>query len=51
MKQKFFICQHCGNTVAMILDHGVPLYCCGEKMQELIPGTTEASGGEAYPRV
>ena len=27
-----------------IRDKGVPIYCCGEEMQELIPGTTEASG-------
>ena len=44
MKQKFLICKHCGNIVAMIRDKGVPVYCCAEQMQELIPGTTEASG-------
>ena len=44
MKQKFFVCRHCENIVAMIRDKGVPVYCCGEKMQALIPGTTEASG-------
>ena len=36
MKQKFFICKHCGNIVAMIRDKGVPVVCCGEKMLELI---------------
>ena len=49
MKQKFLICQHCGNIVAMIRDKGVPIYCCGEEMQELIPGTTEASGEKHIP--
>ena len=49
MKQKFLICQHCGNIVAMIRDKGVPVYCCGEEMQELIPGTTEASGEKHIP--
>ena len=49
MKQKFLICKHCGNIVAMIRDQGVPVYCCGEKMQELIPGTTEASGEKHIP--
>ena len=44
MKQKFLVCKHCGNIVAVIRDKGVPIYCCGEAMQELIPGTTEASG-------
>ena len=49
MKQKFFICQHCGNIVAMIRDKGVPIYCCGEEMQELIPGTRDASGEKHIP--
>ena len=49
MKQKFLICEHCGNIVAVIRDKGVPGYCCGEEMQELIPGTTEASGEKHIP--
>ena len=48
MKQKFYICQHCGNIVAMIRDCGVPVYCC-EKMHEITPGTTEASGEKHIP--
>ena len=49
MKQKFFICRHCGNIVAMIRDKGVPIYCCGEKMPELIPDSVEASGEKHIP--
>ena len=49
MKQKFLICRHCGNIVAMIRDKGVPIYCCGEEMQPLIPGSTEASGEKHIP--
>ena len=49
MKQKFLVCRHCGNIAAMIRDKGVPVYCCGEKMQELIPGITEASGEKHVP--
>ena len=49
MKQKFFICRHCGNIVASIRDAGVPIYCCGEEMGELIPGSTEASGEKHIP--
>ena len=37
MKQRFFICKHCGNLIAMVKDTGVPVVCCGEKMHELIP--------------
>ena len=43
MKQKFFICEHCGNIIAMVKDKGVPVMCCGQKMTELIPGTVDAS--------
>ena len=35
MALKFFYCKHCGNIVAMVHDSGVPLVCCGEKMQEI----------------
>ena len=49
MKQTFLICRHCGNIVAMIRDQGVPIFCCGEKMQELIPDSTEASGEKHIP--
>ena len=43
MKERFFICKHCGNIVAMIRDNGVSVKCCGEAMQKIIPCTTEAS--------
>ena len=49
MKQKFLICSHCGNIAALIRDMGVPLFCCGEEMEELIPGTTEASEEKHIP--
>lgn len=49
MNQRFLICQHCGNIVAMIRDCGVPVYCCGEKMQEIIPGTTDAAQEKHVP--
>ena len=49
MKERFFICNHCGNIIAMIRDRGVPIHCCGEKMQEIIPGTTEASTEKHIP--
>ena len=42
-EQKFFICKHCGNIIGMIHNSGVPMICCGEKMNELVPNTKEAS--------
>lgn len=47
--QKFYICSHCGNIVGMIHDAGVPLVCCGQKMDVLVPNTVEASGEKHVP--
>ncbi len=49
MKQKFFICGHCGNIIEMVKDKGVPLMCCGQKMTELVPGSIEASEEKHLP--
>ena len=49
MEQKFFICEHCGNIVAMVKSSGVPIICCGQKMTEIIPGTTDASVEKHVP--
>lgn len=43
MEMKFYICEHCGKIIAIVKDSGVPTICCGDKMKEIIPGTTEAS--------
>ena len=43
MEQKYFICEHCGNIITKIKDTGVPVVCCGQKMTELIPGTTDGA--------
>lgn len=48
---KFFICKHCGNLVGLVLNKGVPLICCGEKMMELVPNTVEASKEKHLPVV
>ena len=41
--KKLLKCMHCGNMVEMIEDKGVPVVCCGEKMKELVPNTTDAA--------
>ena len=43
MKQQFFICEKCGNMIAMVKSSGVPVMCCGQKMTELIPGTSDGA--------
>ena len=49
MEQKFYICEHCGNIVAEVKSSGVPVMCCGEKMKEIIPGTTDAAVEKHVP--
>lgn len=48
---KFYICEHCGNIVEMVHDAGVKPVCCGQKMNELVPNTVEASGEKHIPAV
>ena len=43
MEQKYYICKHCGNIYAAVKQTKVPVMCCGAKMEEIIPGTVEAS--------
>ncbi len=50
-KVKFFRCQHCGNLMYAAEDSGVPMICCGEKMQELVANTVEASVEKHLPVV
>lgn len=50
-EQKFFRCKHCGNFVGLINNAGVPMTCCGEPMEELIPNTVEASTEKHVPEV
>ena len=49
MEQKFYICKHCGKIIAMVQERAVPTVCCGESMQQIIPGTTEASVEKHIP--
>ena len=37
----FYKCAHCGNIIAYIHDAGVRCICCGEKMQPLVPNTSD----------
>ncbi len=48
---KFYICEHCGNIIEMVKDVGVPIMCCGQKMTELIPGTSDGAVEKHVPVV
>ncbi len=43
MDMKFYRCSHCGQIIALVKETGVPVICCGEPVQEIIPGETDAS--------
>lgn len=51
MTTKFYKCAHCGNVIVKTVDSGVPVVCCGEKMQELTANTIEASVEKHLPVV
>lgn len=51
MEFKLYRCAHCGNVAFKAVDSGVPLVCCGEKMGELIPGTTDGALEKHVPVV
>lgn len=51
MEMKFYICEHCGNQIAFVKNTGVPVMCCGQKMTELVPNTTDAAQEKHVPVV
>lgn len=48
---KFYVCQHCKNMVTFLHSSGVPVVCCGEKMTELVPGTSDGAHEKHVPAV
>lgn len=49
MEQKFYRCEKCGNIIAVVKQSGVPVMCCGQKMTEIVPGTTDAAVEKHVP--
>lgn len=49
MDMKFYKCKHCGQMVAIVKETGVPLICCGEPMEEIVAGTTDAAVEKHVP--
>ena len=48
---KVYKCNQCGNVVSMISASGVPVMCCGKKMEEMVPNTVDASTEKHEPVV
>ncbi len=49
MEMKFYRCSVCGQITAMVKETGVPMICCGKPMEEIIPGTSDASVEKHVP--
>lgn len=49
MEVKFYRCNHCGQIIAFVENKDVPVICCGEPMQEIIAGTTDAAVEKHVP--
>ena len=51
MELRFFRCETCGNIIMHMKKSGVPVMCCGKKMEELIPGSIDAAVEKHIPEV
>ena len=51
MELKLYRCAHCGNIAFKLVDKGVPLMCCGQKMEELVPNTTDGALEKHVPQI
>lgn len=49
MNMKLYKCSICGQIIMIVKESGVPVVCCGEIMEEIIPGTTDASVEKHVP--
>lgn len=51
MEMKFYRCSVCGQIVAIVKKTGAPVVCCGKPMEEIIPGSVDASVEKHVPVV
>jgi len=50
-EHEFYICKHCGNIVAKVIDRGPKISCCGEEMIVLKANTVDAAKEKHVPVV
>lgn len=50
-KPKIFRCNKCGQIVVKIIDKNIGLVCCGQPMEEVVPGTVDAALEKHVPVV
>ena len=46
---KFYKCSKCGQMVGAIKETACDVFCCGQPMEELVPGTTDAAVEKHVP--
>ena len=51
MELKFYRCKGCGKIIAIVKGSSCPTKCCGEDMEQIIPGTTDAAVEKHVPVV
>ncbi len=49
MEMRFYRCKRCGQMVAAVKKTGCPIVCCGEPMEEVIPGTSDGAVEKHVP--
>ena len=51
MAVSFYRCNQCGNITYKVFNGGGPLSCCGEPMEELKAGVTDAAQEKHVPQI
>lgn len=46
---KLYKCNTCGNIINFVKSTAVPVMCCGKKMEEIIPGTSDGASEKHVP--
>ena len=49
MEMKFYKCTRCGQIVAIVKKTGAPVMCCGQAMEEIVPGSVDAAAEKHVP--
>ena len=50
MEMKFYRCKHCGQIIAIVKKTEAKVMCCGDVMEEIIPGSMDASLEKHVPQ-
>ena len=46
---KFLKCKHCGNIIELVDEKQPNIICCGELMEEMVPGSVDAAFEKHVP--